>query len=316
MRLQGNITAESIVNTIKQQKHKGSLLFVEGQSDYDFWIKFKHTSCKIHVTFGFPKLFEVIELLEKENYEKKYVGIIDADFRHLDNEIPKSDAIFLTDKHDLEVMLINSQALNRVIDFYCKEDKNQKLKDDFIAKQQMTIKELLIDLVLPIAYFKKVKQEQGYSFKFKPSPIDKKEKDLEYTKFIDKVKMAFLGYDKLIDAIKNYTERYISKEDKTKMTKISDDLDIDNQLLIKQIKEIESRNLANLQLCNGHDLTNILAVLLMKAIANYDSKTIPSQEIESKLVAYYDSSDLQKTNLYHSLKQWENTNGSYKLLKI
>jgi hypothetical protein len=311
-RLQNNITENRIVSAIKQQKHKGSLLFVEGQSDYDFWIKFKHTSCKIHISFGFPKLFEVIELLEKENYEKKYAGIIDADFRRLDNEIPKSDVIFLTDEHDLEVMLINSQALNIVIDFYCKG--NEERKNDFLAKHQMTIKELLINLALPIAYFKKVKQEQKYSFKFKPSPIDDKEVNLEYTKFIDKVKMLFLGYEKLIDSIKNYTQKYISKE-KNK-TKISDDLRIDNQLLIKQIKEIESRNLAHLQLCNGHDLTNILAVLLMKAIANHDSKTIPSQEIESKLVAYYDSSDLQKTNLYHSLRQWENTHSSYKLLKI
>ncbi len=311
-RLQNSITENRIVSAIKQQKHKGSLLFVEGQSDYDFWIKFKDISCKILITFGFPKLLEVIELLENENYEKKYVGIIDADFRHLDNELPNSDAIFMTNEHDLEMMLINSQALNRVIDFYCKDYENQK--NDFLIKQHTTIKELLIKLALPIAYFKKVKQEQSYSFKFKPSPIDKNEVNLEYTKFIDKVKMLFLGYDKLIDTIKNYTQKYISKEkDKTK---ISNDLRIDNQLLIKQITEIENRNLATLQLCNGHDLVNILAVMLMKAIANYDSKAISSQEIESKLVAYYDSSDLQKTNLYHSLKQWETTHNSYKLLTI
>jgi hypothetical protein len=311
-RLQNSITPESIIDSIKMLKHKGSLLFVEGQSDYDFWIKFKDNSCKIHITFGCPKLLVVIELLERENYEKKYVGIIDADFRHLDNKMPKRDAIFLTDEHDLEVMLINSQALNIVIDFYGKG--NEERKNNFLEKQQMTIKELLVSLALPIAYFKKVKQEQNYSFKFKPSPTDKNEDNLEYTKFIDKTKMLFLGYDKLIDTIKNYTQRYISKEkDKTKITW---ELKLDNQLLIKQIKEIESRNLADLQLCNGHDLANILSVLLMKAIADYDSKTIPSQEIESKLVAYYDSSDLQKTNLYHSLKQWENTNSSYKLLKI
>ena len=176
--------------------------------------------------------------------------------------------------------------------------------------------ELLINLALPIAYFKKVKQEQSYSFKFKPSPLDKKEDDLEYTKFIDNVKMVFLGYEKLIDAIKHYTHKYMSKEkNDIKRSKISNDLRIDNQLFIKQITEIENRNLAHLQLCNGHDFTNILAILFMKAIANYDSKTISSQEIENKLVTYYDSSDLKKTNLYYSLKQWEINHESYTILR-
>ena len=77
------------------------------------------------------------------------------------------------------------------------------------------------------------------------------------------------------------------------------------------INDFQKEQYDLLEFCNGHDITNLLALALRKTIGN---KTIQGIEIENQLIIAYRFEDFIKTNLYKELLDWERTNKLFKLL--
>jgi len=300
MSMREHITPDRIANAIRQDKsYQGTYLIVEGKSDYWFYTKFiDKKACQVEMAYGYLKVIAVINNLEQTNYQKA-LGIIDADFRRLENETLVSNNILMTDVHDLETMIIQSPVFEQVIESYYVKERYET----FIAKKPDNLRNILLHLAKPIAYLKWINKIHDYGLLFKPQK--ETDKPLDYTKFIEKSNLTFKGYEELIKTVINYT---INKIHPQKLT-------VSQQEILDKIKIKEMEGQHDLwQLCNGHDLTNLIAIALLKAISSYNAKAVGYTEIERNLILAYDSFYFKTTNLLVSIKHWEKQQANRKIL--
>lgn len=119
---------------LKRSQHEGVFLIVEGRDDRLFHEKFVDLDiCNITVADGKEKVCEVIDILEKDKFPG-VLGIVDSDFDRIESSDIKSPNIIFSDFHDLETMLINSNALDGVLVEYGSKKKSQASNKIF-AKQ-------------------------------------------------------------------------------------------------------------------------------------------------------------------------------------
>ena len=122
-----------IYNTIEMQRKSfhGFFLLVEGDSDKKLYNNLvNQDNCRFQICKGKPSSkSNVIELITRLNQNNiaGVLGLIDADFDHIENKEYNHDNLFLTDDHDLEMMLIKSPALEKILQELASEDKLKKL---------------------------------------------------------------------------------------------------------------------------------------------------------------------------------------------
>ncbi len=93
-----------------------TILLVEGPDDIRVYSRFTDTSrCKIVVCDGKSNLIGAVERLQQRIDIEGYVGIVDSDFDELvDKVLPEN--VLSTDGHDLEVMILDSDALDDLLE--------------------------------------------------------------------------------------------------------------------------------------------------------------------------------------------------------
>ncbi|GAB4301600.1 MAG: hypothetical protein Fur0025_41910 [Oscillatoriaceae cyanobacterium] len=112
-------TPNSIANEIRMLRTRSdkqhlAFVIVEGDTDVRLWKNLLDPSkCYIKYAVGKARVIDVMEILDKDNFSG-VLAIIDADFWKLEGTIPPSTNILLTDTHDLETMLFQSPALEKV----------------------------------------------------------------------------------------------------------------------------------------------------------------------------------------------------------
>lgn len=71
---------------------------------------------------GYETILEVFGKI----YVNNALGLIDADFRRIYNEIIPDDRIIMTDYHDLEIMILNPNATKNLEETFIDKRKNYK----------------------------------------------------------------------------------------------------------------------------------------------------------------------------------------------
>ncbi len=259
----------------KKQNAVGIL--VEAKADELFYRKFFTKNTAFFKTNGFQKLEAILEKIE-QNKDEGFIGIIDADFRRIDNKNLKYRNLFLSDGHDVEMMTINSQAWEQVLDFYIDKEK----KAIFETKHNKNIKDYLFDIAKSIACVRYLNNKEQIGLVFRTFKKDKPD-FIDYQKFVSKDDLIF-DYSKMIKTIEN-------KSSKQNFFKNNDEY-------LKKLENIQKEQYDLSEFCNGHDIINLLALAFKKAIGNTTLKGI---EIENQLVIAYRFDDFKKTNLYKDL---------------
>lgn len=75
---------------------------------------------------------------------------MDADFWRLEGKQPASPNLFTTDTHDLETMILESKALEKLLTEYGSVTKIRK----FTEKAGKDIRQALLDICAPIGYLR------------------------------------------------------------------------------------------------------------------------------------------------------------------
>ncbi|WP_417785680.1 DUF4435 domain-containing protein [Tenacibaculum sp.] len=285
------ITPERTANAILQDNSfKGYYLIVEGNKDIKFYGKFINNQCfRIRPAFGNEKVKKVLNILEDRGFNKR-IGIIDSDFNKiLENEI-NIDGLFITDDHDIEVMIIKTPALENVIRVFCSSAKIQK----FEKENKTTIRESLLSIGKEIGYLKLANKIHDLGLVFKPKKVEGKL--IKYSNFTCDKTLSFLGEEKLIDTVINYS--------RIKSPSMKPKADIKNSYT--KLKE-DDYDLN--QLVNGHDLSNLLYLLMKKALKSRNKMLINNDSVEDSLILSYDYEYFKDTELYKSLKDWSDTKG-------
>jgi hypothetical protein len=248
------ITASRTANAIMQNTtFQGVYLLLEGKKDKQFYNRIIDSNkVKLKTTSGKENLREVIKILNSRSF-KRHLGIQDADFSRLtDNDVNITN-LFMTDDHDLEMMIIRTSAFDEVIQHFCDEDKIK----DFTRKINTTIKAKVFELSIDVAYLKSING-----------------KHLKYSKFMCNKKFKSLGQNSLIETCYNYS---LGKCRETQ-----------NKEIIMEKFNMEKKTQHDIyQLLNGHDVSNILFILIKHILKSTNGMLKDYNSIESSLITLF-----------------------------
>lgn len=278
--MQEYLTVDRIVNTIRLQKmtFTGSFLLVEGDSDKKVYQNcVDESNCRFQICKGKPsskkRVIKVLDILNKDNIEG-IIGIVDADFDHLENTQYNHNNLFLTDDHDLEIMLIKSPAFDKLLKEFASENKLNNLGLD--------VKEVLLNLSYELGYLRWISQCDSLNLSFN---------DLDYNKFLD-TKKFMIDCDKLIQKV----------IDKSQNNSIS------TQDLLTKLNNKKCDTFDKDQICCGHDIIAILSFLLRKTIGSNNANQVKPDDLERSLRLAYEAIYFKKTKLYDNIIQWQEDN--------
>lgn len=288
--MEGHITTDRIANAIMQNaSFKGHYLIVEGPKDSKLYGKFvNHQEVIIKDAFGNEKVKEVFEILTERGFDRK-IGIIDADFTKITEEEVEIDGLFITDDHDIEVMVIKTRALDHVLRVFCSKSKIQ----DYEKKHNISIRNRIFDLGKEVGYLKLANKIYDLGLVFKPKNPEGNQ--IKYKKFISDKTLKYLGDEKLIDTAINYS---VNKSENVQS----------KNTISEKLSVVKEEDYTIDQLVNGHDLTNVLFILMKKILCSKNKMLQDANSVEDSLTLAYEFDDFKTTDLYAEIKSWENEN--------
>lgn len=283
------------INDIRHYPGKNllSFLMVEGPMDEQFFGRFiDEEKCHIEAIGGRETVIQVLSLLEQRAISG-VLAIVDADYDILMSIYPATPNLLFTDTHDVETMIIKSSALERVLQRFCTKEKIEKLKT---RSGREDIRAVIIECGKPIGYLRLISKRDGLNLKFD---------DIDFRSFID-MQLFTPNVGALIESVAINGHNGIDK---------LQSLDITKEEIKSKIEQLEKSNLDHWYVCRGHDLTQILSIAFHKHIAKSKVKNLTQEAIEGTLAFAFDLSFFQKTDLYSSIKKWENDNEPFVVLK-
>ncbi|MFB2920855.1 MULTISPECIES: DUF4435 domain-containing protein [Aerosakkonema] len=271
---------------LRRETFSGTFLLVEGSSDKTFYERFVDQSeCQLICYPGrkpSSKLWaiEVMNILEKEKFQGIF-AIVDADFDHLEVPLHSSPNLFRTDTHDLETMLLNSPALDKVIAEFGSEEKTARFGQD--------IRTALLENGMPIGYLRWVSQIDGLNLAFE---------GIKFSSFINEPTLK-IDQLKLIQEVKNKSQAFA----------------LDSEYLQQRLMIQKSSDHDPWQICCGHDLVEILSLGLRKAIGSAKTSDVEPNSLERNLRLAYEVTYFCKTQIYLSVHSWEANNQPFKVFR-
>ena len=290
----GNLSAKGVVRQILLERQYADnegrvFLIVEGSTDKRVyqWLAAEN-KCRIIAAQSKENAVKALAMLEDEGI-LGILAIVDADFMALEDEQSLSPNLLLTDTHDLEMMILNSLALEKVLDEFGSAVKIKNLVD----KCKKDIRSLLLACAMPIGYLRWISLRENLSLKFE---------DLKFEKFINKDDLT-IDIMQLIRIVQSHTTS--QKDSQKPLLKDSD--------LQDKIEQLSSDTHDPWHICCGHDVVTILSFGLRKAIGN--SKITEPDLIEKCLRLAYEHAFFSQTQLYAAIQIWEEINDTFAVLR-
>ena len=285
------LTPYRTANAIMQNKSfDGYYVIVEGMKDYKVYQKFfNEDEIIIKEAFGKYKVVEVLNILTERGFKNK-IGIVDSDFSQVLAPREIIDNLFVTDDHDIEIMIIKTKALETVVNLYCSKSRIK----EFEKLNKKTIREILFLIGREIGFLKFANKMHDLGLLFKPKQAEGNQ--IRYKHFVDDKDLKYLGKDRLIEAVFNFSQS------KSKNIKAKD-------IIREKFNEISAIDFDVTHIVNGHDLSNILLILMKNVLKSSNKMLFDFNSVEDSLILAYQFSDFQNTNLFKDLKEWSDSVG-------
>jgi hypothetical protein len=265
---------------LRRSNHQGAFLIVEGSSDAKFYrqqIDAEH--CQIVVAQNRDMAIKVLEILQKAP-APDVIAIVDKDFDELNGTLPTLPNLFFTDTHDLETLLLQSPALEKLLNEFASEDK--------LARFGQNLREVLLISGSAIGYLLWVSLQDAMHLKFE---------GIDFPKFVDEVTLK-INEAKLIEEVKNKSQKP----------------GINTADLQERLEQQKNSSHDLWQICCGHDLISILAVGLRRAIGSKKPQEVTADILERSLRLAYEQVYFQKTQLYGAIALWQTNHPTYQIL--
>jgi len=274
---------------IRPPRDNNAILIVEGNSDKRFYNYFVCKGEYILQPDVFIDLFavnrgkknQVIETIKKANEEglEGIIGIIDADFDNLFDNVSIVENLYRTDTHDLESMLLKSKkSLKKVLNNY--HMANHLMKDTEILE----IHKILLDDSKYIGYALWCSIEYKWMINFQDFPIN-------------------ICLDKKCNLDLRKTFRCLKKK--------SPHSTLSQEIFESEVNQKVSEKRDLWQVCRGKEMLRVLATYIKYNIKKTGS--CGHDNLRDDLILAFDEKDFMKTNLFASMKEWEQKNGYYSL---
>ena len=279
MKRRGNRAAVAMIMRNQYCKQFGIqyFLIVEGESDEHFFeniVNFQN--CKVINLDGKETVKKFISDRNR-NGEKGYLGIVDADFEHVSKYEPKVDNVFLTDFHDVEMMIFSSKPDMRKI--YSELSENV-----IISNYEKTHKKSFLESIMEAAYeiglFKLIMSRPKYQVN------------------------ADVPYELVNDAFEVDMKEIIKRSIMRHHSLYEVQMEIETE---------RNKNHDLYQVCCGHDITEILCRSFISVedggLGYGNNKRLNKNRIEELLRVIYRYNHFFTTGLCASILEWESKNG-------
>ncbi|ABB56212.1 DUF4435 domain-containing protein [Synechococcus elongatus] len=271
---------------LRRSTFQGTFLLVEGSSDKIFYENLiDQLECEVVNISGKPSskllVISVLKILEKRPRFNGILAIVDADFDRLANLQPHSSNLLYTDTHDLESMIINSPAFYKVIAEYGSKNKIHQFNRD--------IRVAILESGTSIGYLLWISQCNELNLTFK---------GIRFSRFIDENSLQ-IDEIELIREIKNKSQAF----------------SLDDEDLRLQLNDKKDNGYDPWQVCCGHHLVEILSLGLRRTLGSNQASDIEPDKLERYLRLAYEEKYFLNTDLYASIRNWEDNNMPFKVLK-
>jgi Protein of unknown function (DUF4435) len=281
------LSADRHANAIRLRRSifSGTFLLVEGSSDKIFYERFiDKGACELVTVSGKPSskllIIAVLEILEKSSFQG-VLAIVDADFDRLETSSHHSPNLIRTDTHDLETMLLNSFALDKVIAEFGSTEK--------IIKFGRDVRTALLEAGMSLGYLLWISQREKLNLTFD---------GIIFSRFIDEQTLQ-IDELKMIQEVKNKSQAFSLK----------------NEDIEKLLTNQKSSSHDPWQVCCGHDLVEILSLSLRKAIGSTKTADVEPNSLERNLRLAYEEAYFRNTQIYLGIRTWESNNQPFKVLR-
>jgi hypothetical protein len=280
-----SVAREAGAIRLQRSTFSGSFLLVEGSSDKNFYGRFVDPlACKLVTASGKPssklRVIEILSILETDNFQG-VLAIVDADFDHLEVSSHSFTNLIHTDTHDVETMLLNSSALDKVLTEFGSEQK--------IAKFRQGVREALIEAGTPIGYLRWISQLYNLNLTFS---------SIKFSRFIDDQTLK-IDELKLIEEVKNKSQAF----------------ELESADLQQRLTTKKNDNHDPWQICCGHDLVEILSLGFNKVIGSARASDVEPNNLERSLRLGYEEAYFHQTQIYQLLVRWETKNSPFRIFE-
>ncbi|MBI1815606.1 MAG: DUF4435 domain-containing protein [Deltaproteobacteria bacterium] len=239
-------------------------------------------ACQIRIAGDKEKVCEAISILDADGFAG-VVGIVDADFDSIDGAASR-DNIVRGDTHDIEMMLIASGALDRLLAEYASPAKLQHFEDTV----EMSVRTALNKLSLPLGHLRLESRRKKIGLRFD---------GLDIPAFVDP-DLLQVDYARMVREVKNHSQRP----------------ELDGPELERAVRRLEANGYDPFVVCNGHDVVAVLSFLLRRIIGSQPAVAITPTALERSLRLACDRHEFATTALHQELRDWEARNQGFKLL--
>ena len=241
-------------------------VLLEGETDIKLFKKLFHPdNCNLHaIPGGKTKVIDGVDVLLSKT--KLVLGIVDADFDHITPKDNIGQHIFMTDYHDMEMMLLAEGEVFHALMHEYANGLHQRSFQEVWDTVAATILELCLLKLLNINEELKLKVDVGMDglVNFKSKHFD----------------------------IEGYFSRAISKSEHASVRDFSE--------IKEKIEALKKANYDFHQLCNGKDFIKAMCTYLSKTyIISIDEKYIKSSCRMTYNLGHY-----KKTKLYNDTQLW------------
>ena len=220
-----------------------------------------------------------LSILTRANVEG-VLGIIDADFSVVDNDIPALPSLFHTDTHDLETMIVASPALDRVL---AELGSVEKLKVHAVLAQK-SHREAIIFAALPLGHLRHISRRGDLRLRFE---------GLHLSRFILDRPYLRCETGRLVAEVKDHSQRH----------------DLKTRDLLTALGAEVGWNHDPWQICCGHDIANVLAIGLRRTLGTNSAATVTPERVEQSLRLAFEFAYFRQTRLYSAVSEWQASTG-------
>jgi hypothetical protein len=274
----------------RSQYPERATLVVEGNDDKALFGRYAEAkTCFIVVAKGRPRVVEVVLELDRSQF-RGALGIVDADFEVLEDRVPPSPNILVTDAHDAECMMLSSPALEHVL----RELGNEAQWSAFQKQQGMTPVEYLLSVGRVMGYLRWASARHRWSLRFE---------GLDFKTFIREKDFSFERRLLFEEA-----RRHQGGERRAPVPSIEE--------MEAHIQKLSSPEHDIWHVCCGHDLVEVLSIGLRKVLGKNNEADVRRERLEQQLRLAYEERYFMRTALSESIRAWEQRSPPFRVLPV
>jgi len=273
------LTSSDIANTVSmlRSSHKGPIIVVEGVTDGRLYGKFiDKDEVRIVAAFSKDNVRRSVSEIWGRRGDKKVIGILDADLDRLCGKA-YSPPLFLSDKRDLESMIMSTGALEDVLTEYA----DPELLEGFEEKHGR-VRDVLASSACPVGLLMFVSSRERIGLSFK---------NIDHSAFVDRRTLAIDVRAMIGEVFSQSLNKGIGRKE-----------------LADMIAEEGSKLDDPWNAVRGHDAVAVLAIGLTETFGSYNSAGIKEGQVSGALRLAFGFDYFAGTDLYRDTTRWSERN--------